>query len=253
MTDMTGVKVLVTGAGHGIGRGIALRLAELGADVAVHFGSSADGAAQTVSLIEEAGRRAKAFQADVTATDEVDLLVSDAADFLGGLDVLVCNAGHLIGRVPVREMTDEHFARVVDVNLTATFRTCRAAIPHLELSERPRVVLMSSLAAHNGGGAGSVAYAAAKAGVRGFTKALAKELGPQHITVNAVAPGFIAGTAFHDTFTPPEAQQAISAGIPIGRAGTVADVAAAVAYLASAEAGFVTGTTVDIDGGVWPR
>lgn len=253
MTDLTAVKALVTGAGHGIGRGIAVRLAELGADVAVHFGSSADGAAQTVSQIEGVGRRAKAFRANVRVTGEVDLLVSDAADFLGGLDVLVCNAGHLVGRVPVREMTDEHFAHVLDVNLTATFRTCRAAIPHLERSARPRVVLMSSLAAHNGGGAGSVAYAAAKAGVRGFTKALAKELGPRHITVNAVAPGFIAGTAFHDTFTPPEAQQAMAAGIPIGRAGTVDDVAAAVAYLASAAAGFVTGSTVDIDGGVWPR
>jgi 3-oxoacyl-[acyl-carrier protein] reductase len=250
---LTGTRALVTGAGHGIGRAIAVGLAAAGADVAVHFGHSADAAVDTAAAIEALGRRAKAFQADVTVTSDVDRLVDEAAGFLGGLDVLVCNAGHLIARVPVAEMTDEHFAAVVDVNLTATFRTCRAALPHLAAADHPRIVTMSSLAAHNGGGPGSVPYAAAKAGIRGFTKALAKEVAGDGITVNAVAPGFIAGTAFHDTFTAPEAQQAMAAGLPIGRAGTPEDVAAAVLYLASPAAGFITGTTIDIDGGAWPR
>src|SRR5690606_19446049 len=171
----------------------------------------------------------------------------------GGLDVLVCNAGHLIGRVPVAEMSDEHYRRVVDVNLGATFWTCRAAIEHLRASNRARIITMASLAAHNGGGPGSVLYAAAKAGIRGFTKGLAKELGPAGITVNAVAPGYIAETAFHATFSTPEAQQNMIKNTPIGRAGRVEDVAAAVRYLASAEAGYITGTTLDIDGGTWPR
>lgn len=251
--DLQGSRALVTGAGHGIGRAVAVALAAAGADVAVHYHSSAEQAGRTVAAIETLGRRAKAFSADVTVTAEVDRLVDEATGFLGGLDVLVCNAGHLIGRVAVAEMTDEHFDRVVDTNLTSTFRTCRAALPHLARSAHGRIVTMSSLAAHNGGGPGSVAYAAAKAGVRGFTKGLAKETAAQGVTVNAVAPGFIKGTAFHDTFTAPEAQQALEAGIPVGRAGTAQDVAAAVVYLASPAAGFLTGTTVDIDGGVWPR
>ncbi|WP_036963790.1 SDR family NAD(P)-dependent oxidoreductase [Promicromonospora kroppenstedtii] len=251
--DMTGARVLVTGAGHGIGRGIALGLAAAGADVVVHYGSSADAAAQTVTDVEALSRKAVAVRADVTVTEDVDRLVAESVAFLGGLDVVVCNAGHLIGRVPVAEMSDEHYASVVDVNLGATFRTCRAVIPHLLESDRPRIVAMSSLAAHNGGGPGSVVYAAAKAAVRGFVKGLAKELGPKGVTVNAVAPGYIADTAFHGTFSTAEAQQKMVAGTPVGRPGTVDDVAAAVLYLASREASYITGTTLDVDGGTWPR
>jgi len=166
---------------------------------------------------------------------------------------VVCNAGHLVGRVPVEQMTDEHYLSVVEVNLGSTFRTCRAVIPHLRRSDRARIVTMASLAAHNGGGAGAVLYASSKAAIRGFTKGLAKELGRDRITVNAVAPGYIAETAFHATFSTPQAQQKMVDSTPVGRAGQVEDVAAAVLYLASAEAGYITGTTLDIDGGTYPR
>lgn len=254
MFELTGRRALVTGAGHGIGAAIATGLAEAGADVVVHFGHSAEAAATVVARIEALGRKVTAIGADVTDTAEVERLVAETVGFLGGLDVLVCNAGHLIGRVPVADMTDEHFAAVVDVNLTATFRCVRAAWPHLVAAGTAgRVVTMASLAAHNGGGPGSVAYAAAKAGVVGMTKGLAKELAPHGVTVNALAPGFIADTAFHNTFTPPEAQAGMVASLPLKRAGTVTDVAGAVCYLASDAAGFVTGSTVDIDGGAWFR
>ncbi|MEV4411494.1 SDR family oxidoreductase [Catellatospora sp. NPDC049609] len=254
MFDLTGRRALVTGAGHGIGAAIALSLAQAGADVAVHYGQSADGAAGVVADVTAIGRRAIALQADVTDSAAVDRLVDDAAAFLGGLDILVCNAGHLVGRVPVAEMSDEHFARVVDVNLGATFRTVRAALPHLrKAGTSGRVITMSSLAAHNGGGPGSAVYAAAKAGVRGLTKGLAKELAADGITVNALAPGFIGDTAFHNTFTPPAAQQNIVAGVPLKRAGSVGEVAGAVVWLASDAAGYITGSTVDIDGGAWFR
>lgn len=251
--ELTGSRALVTGSGHGIGRAIALALASAGADVVVHYGHSADAAAQTTSDIEALGRKSIAVGADATSTPAVNQLLDEATGFLGGLDILVCNAGHLIGRVPVEEMSDEHFAQVVDVNLGATFRACRAAIPHLAQSKNARIITMASLAAHNGGGPGSVIYAAAKAGVRGFTKGLAKELGPRGITVNAVAPGYIAETAFHNTFSTEQAQASMVAGTPIGRAGQVEDVANAVRFLASPASGYLTGTTLDIDGGTWPR
>ena len=252
--DLTGRRALVTGAGHGIGAAMAEALAAAGADVVVHYGSSAGPAADVVERIGALGRKATAIGADVTVTAEVDRLVDEAVAFLGGLDTLVCNAGHLVGRSTVADMTDEHFRAVVEVNLGSTFRTVRAAIPHLKAADRRgRVVTMASLAGHNGGGPGAAVYAASKAGVIGLTKGLAKELGKDGITVNALAPGFIGGTAFHETFTPPEAQQAMVGGIGIGRGGTVDDVAAATVWLCSDEAGFVTGTTTDIDGGVGYR
>jgi 3-oxoacyl-[acyl-carrier protein] reductase len=253
MLDLTGRRALVTGAGHGIGAAIAVALAGRGADVVVHYGRSADRAADVVGRITGLGRRATAVQADVTDTAQVDALVAAATAHLGGLDILVCNAGHLIERVPVGEMSDEHFAAVTDVNLTATFRTVRAALPALRASGSGRIITMSSLAAHNGGGPGAVAYAAAKAGVIGLTKGLAKELAPDRITVNALAPGYIGDTDFHATFSTPARREATVAALPLGRGGTAAEVGAAAVYLASAEAGFVTGATLDLDGGASPR
>jgi 3-oxoacyl-[acyl-carrier protein] reductase len=249
--DLTGRRAMVTGAGHGIGAAIAEALAGAGADVVVHYGRSAGPAAEVVERIGALGRKATAIGADVTVTAEVDRLVDEAVGFLGGLEILVCNAGHLVGRSPVADMTDEHFAKVVEVNLGSTFRTVRAAIPHLRAAGTAgRIVTMASLAAHNGGGPGAAVYAASKAGIVGLTKGLAKELGPDGITVNALAPGFIGGTAFHDTFTPPAAQEATIRGIAVGRGGTAADVGGAVVWLCSDAASFVTGTTTDIDGGV---
>jgi 3-oxoacyl-[acyl-carrier protein] reductase len=177
-------------------------------------------------------------------------MVTDAAEALGGLDVLVNNAGHLVGRSTIADMSDEHWAKVMGVNVTSTFAATRAAIPHLRRSPAGRVVMMSSLAAENGGGAGSVAYAAAKAAVIGFTRGLAKELAVDGVTVNAVAPGFIGQTPFHETFTPPSARDSIVAGIPLGRAGTPDDVAGVTAFLASSLSSYVTGQVIDINGGM---
>ncbi|HEX4248669.1 MAG TPA: 3-oxoacyl-ACP reductase FabG [Pseudonocardia sp.] len=250
--DLTGARALVTGAGHGIGRAIAVALAAAGADVAVHYGKSAEGAEETAAAITAQGRKAKTFAGDVRDAAQVNAFVGDAVEFLGGLDVLVTNAGHLIGRSKVAEMTDEHWHNVIDVNLTSTFLTCRAALPAL-VESGGRVVTMASVASHNGGGPGAVAYAAAKAGVVGFTKGLAREVGPQGVTVTAVAPGFIGGTAFHDTFTAPEAQAGIVGTIPVGRGGTPEDVAAAVVYLASPDARFASGGIIDLTGAQWTR
>lgn len=250
--ELTGRRALVTGAGHGIGSAIAVRLASAGADVVVHYGTSADGAKDVAARIVAMGRKACTVQADVTDPVEVQSLVDSAVGYLGGLDILVTNAGHLVQRCSIEAMEVSLWHQIIDANATSTFLTCRAAVPALR-EGGGRIITMSSLAAHNGGGPGAVAYAAAKAAVSGLTRGLAKELAPDGITVNAVAPGFIGGTSFHGTFTPEAAQTAIVGGIPLGRAGTPDDVADVVLWLASSLSGFVTGTTVDINGGQWPR
>ena len=237
-------RALVTGAGHGIGAAIALALAQDGCDVVVHYRQSAG---TVVSRIEALGRKAVAVQADLLSPGEADRLVQESVAFLGGIDVLVCNAGHLVGRVTVADMSDEHYAKVMDVNVGTTFRTVRAAIPHLK--QGARVITMSSLAAHNGGGAGASAYATAKGGVMSFTRAMAKELGPRGIRVNALCCGMIA-TSFHDTFTKPEVRKNVAAATPLRREGTAAEAADAAVFLASSDAAFVNGACLDVNGGL---
>lgn len=247
-TDLTGKTALVTGGNVGIGRAIALALAERGAEVAITYYSNADKAHETQRALP---RSAPCLQLDATKSAEVNRVFGEVAQVFGGhIDILVNNAGHLIARVPIAEMSDEHWHRVMDVNLSSMFYCVRAVIPLMKHGWG-RIVNMSSLAARDGGGLGAAAYAASKAGVATLTRGLAKELGPKGITVNAVAPGLILDTPFHPKFTPPEAQQAIIARLPVGRAGFPADVASAVAYLASEQAGFLTGVVMDINGGIW--
>ncbi|MEV8249874.1 SDR family NAD(P)-dependent oxidoreductase [Microbacterium sp. NPDC076768] len=249
-TNLNGRRAVVTGAGAGIGAAIARTLAEAGADVVVHYAHSEEGAHSVRDEITALGRRATAIQADLTDSAQADKLINEAAEFLGGIDILVNNAGHLVGRAATAETTDERWHQIMDVNVSSTFYTTRRALPLLTASGNGRVIQMSSLASENGGGAGSTGYATAKAAVVGFTRALAKEVAGSHVTVNAVAPGFIGETAFHETFTPSEAQKNIVAGIPLGRAGTAQDVANVCLFLASDLSSYVTGQVVDINGGL---
>jgi 3-oxoacyl-[acyl-carrier protein] reductase len=246
--NLTGKTALVTGGNIGIGRAISLALARCGASIAITYFSHDETAAQTVRAI---GSRYPHLHLDATHSAHVNRVFAQAAEKLGGhIDILVNNAGHLVGRVPIAEMSDEHWHTVINVNLTTAFYCSRAAIPYMNTGWG-RIVNMSSLAGRDGGGAGAVAYATAKAGVAGFTRGLAKECASKGITVNALAPGFIQGTPFHTTFTQPEVQQRITASIPLGRAGTPEDVAGAVLYLVSDLASFVTGEVIEINGGVW--
>lgn len=247
-----GRRALVTGGGTGIGRAVALRLARAGADVAVTYRTH--DAADVVAEIRALGRRCVAEPLDATDADDVRRVVRRAAEQLGGgIDVLVNNAGGLVGRRPVAQMTQEHWHAVLAVNLTSVFLVTRAVLDPDggAMPDGGRVVTIGSLAAQNGGGAGAVAYAAAKAGADGLTRALAKELGARRITVNGVAPGFIGGTPFHERFTPEDGQRAAVAGTPLGRAGTPDDVAGAVLFLASPDGSFCTGTVLDVNGGAW--
>lgn len=236
---------LVTGGALGLGRAIALRLAADGAAVAVGYHSYP--ADEAVAEIEAQGGEAVAVPLDVTDRQWVDQAVADLIARFGRLDILVNNAGGLLARLTIDEMSDDHWHQVLELNLTSAFYCTRAAAPHL--GRGGRIVNVSSLAGQNGGGPGASAYAAAKAGLLGFTRASAKELGGKGVTVNAIAPGFIGDTPFHATFSSPELQRAMVAQAAIGRAGQPADVAAIVAYLVSPAAGFMTGTVSDINGG----
>lgn len=248
--NLTGRRALVTGSGQGIGAAIALGLAQAGADVVVHYANSKDAAADVVAQIVALGRTSVALQGDLTDSAQATSVVDAAAEALGGLDIIVNNAGNLVGRHTIAEMTDDHWHQVMDVNATSGFFVSRAAIPYLTQSSAGRIIMMSSLASENGGGAGAVAYATAKSAIVGFTRGLAKELAPSNITVNALAPGFIGDTPFHNNFTPSSAQPGIIAGVPLGRAGTVDDVAGVTAFLASDLSSYVTGQVLDINGGV---
>lgn len=247
--DLTGKSALVTGGSIGIGAAIAVALAESGADVALTYYSHP--AEQVVSAIERTERKAFAFHMDASQSESVNDTVTQAAKALGGhIDILINNAGGLLARVPLAEMSDQHWHAVLDVNLSSAFYCARAVLPHMHRGWG-RIVNVSSLAAHNGGGAGAAAYATAKAGMLGLTVGMAKEFAPHGITVNAVAPGFIDGTPFHETFTSKEGKQASIAGTALKRGGTPDDVAGVVLYFASDLASFVTGDVAEINGGAW--
>jgi 3-oxoacyl-[acyl-carrier protein] reductase len=246
--ELEGRTALVTGAGIGIGKAIALELARGGADVALTWHTH--DAEPVARAIREAGRKSEAFQLDARNSAAVGEVVERTSEALGGhVDILVNNAGGLVGRRPVSSMSDEHWHTVVELNLSSAFYFTRAVLRRMP--DGGRIINVASLAAESGGGSGSVAYAAAKAGMIGLTRGLAKEVGSRRITVNAVAPGLILDTPFHEQFTPPEGQAATIAATPLQRAGYPADVAGAVLYLASDAASFVTGAVLDVNGGAY--
>jgi 3-oxoacyl-[acyl-carrier protein] reductase len=250
MGKLISKRALVTGGGQGIGRAIVDELLRQGCHVAIHYHSSGQGA-------EEAKRGAPpnatvgCLQGDLTGETTAQQLVDRAVELLGGLDVLINNTGDLVGRRPVEQIDAPFWRKVIDVNLTSMMLVTRAAVPHLVKSGQSSVVNLASLAGRMGGHNGSLVYSAAKGAVLTWTRALATELGGRGVRVNAVAPGLILGTSFHNTHTTPESAAATVARIPLRRAGTAAEVARAVAYLASEYDGFITGATLDINGGVY--
>ena len=248
MTSLQGV-ALVTGGGAGLGRACALTLGQRGAKVAVHYLKSREGADAVVAELKAAGVDGASFQADLTKSAEVSALVDAVTARFGSIDILVNNVGDLIKRVPLMEMDEAFFRSVIDVNLTSTFLVTRAVAPGMVSRKAGVIVNMSSLAAWNGGGPGAGAYSAAKGAVVSLTKGFAKELAPHGIRVNCVAPGLIGETAFHGRFTAPAAFEAIAKGVLLGRAGVPDEVATVVAFLASGDSSFLTGETIEINGG----
>jgi 3-oxoacyl-[acyl-carrier protein] reductase len=245
---LRGRRVLVTGGGSGIGRGVALAFGQSGAQVALTYHASAQGASETVEAIRAAGGEAFALQADLTAEAEVQRVVETVEAQFGGINVLVVNVGGLLKCVPVVECSRSLWDEALAVNLTSTFLCCRAVIPSMARARQGCIITMTSLAAHDSGGQGASHYAAAKGGVLTFTRALAKELGPVGIRVNGIAPGLIA-TQFHDRLTTNEARQATVKRTPLGREGLPEDVAGAALFLSSPYAAFITGEIIEVNGG----
>ena len=247
MKNLEGKVAIVTGGARDIGRAVSEALAAHGAKVVVnYFRSAADGEA-TVKAIKDAGGEAIAVAGDMTKQEDVDNLIGEACKAYGGsIDVLVNVVGGLVARKPLAEMDADWFDGVMRLNVTSTLMTCQAAVPHM--SSGSAIVNFASQAGRDGGGPGAAAYASSKAAVMTFTRALAKELGPSGIRANCVCPGMIS-TTFHDTFTKDEVRKNVAAATPLRREGESSEVADLVAYLASPAASFMTGTSVDINGG----
>jgi 3-oxoacyl-[acyl-carrier protein] reductase len=243
---LEGKVAVVTGASRGIGRAIALELANRGARVVVNYNRSADAAAAVVAAIEADGGQATAVQADVSDFSQARALIQAAVKAYGRLDVLVNNAGVTRDQL-ILMMKEEDWDTVVRVNLKSMFNTCKAAARVMLRQRYGRIVNISSVSGIAGQG-GQTNYAAAKAGVIGFTKSLAKELGPRQITVNVVAPGLIPTDLTAD-LAEELCQKAIDL-TPVGRLGRAEEVAYAVAFLASDEAAFITGAVLPVDGGL---
>jgi len=245
MFDLTGKIVIVTGASRGIGRAIATTLASRGATIVA--AARGDNAAATVSEITSAGARAEVASVDVTDAGSVDTLVSGTLERHGRIDVLVNNAGIAKDQLMLRMKRDDWDA-VIATNLTSAF-LCSQAVLRPMIKQRSGRILMISSVVGQMGNAGQANYAASKAGLIGFTKSLAREVASRRITVNAITPGLIE-TDMTKAITD-KAQADWAASIPLGRPGTPADVAAAVCFLASEEAGYITGQVLAVNGGMY--
>lgn len=247
MKSLSGKVAVVTGGSRDIGRAISLKLAEEGAKVCVNYCNNEKNAADTVAMITEAGGEAFAFKADVTKADEVAAMFKAVARMYGGaIDILVNNAGGIVGRKGIEEQTEEWYYTLMDLNFKSCWLCTRDVIPYM--ANGGSIVNISSQAARDGGGPGSSVYACGKAAMLCHTRAMAKELGPKGIRINAVCPGMI-NTYFHDHFTKPEGREALHRSAPLRREGEALEVAELVAFLASERSAYLTGNGVDINGG----
>jgi 3-oxoacyl-[acyl-carrier protein] reductase len=247
--DLHGKRVLITGASAGIGAAVAKGFAAQGAHVAVHGNRSLEAAEQVAADIRGAGGSALVVAADLGLPGGGGAVVRDAAERLGGLDVLVNNAGTTFGRRRIEDLPDDAYDQMLDLNLRAMYDATRAAIPLLRAAGGGAIISTTSVAARNGGGPGFGLYAAAKAAVSNLTRAVAKELAADAIRVNAVAPGII-WTRIHAEHSPPEMVKAMVSAIPMGRVGSVEECVGAYLFLASTVlAGFVTGQVIEVNGG----
>ncbi|TVY05385.1 SDR family NAD(P)-dependent oxidoreductase [Paenibacillus cremeus] len=240
--------VWVTGSSTGIGRAAAVSFARHGATVVIHGNSSIDELERLRDELLEQGSSCLVVRGDVGDRAQVERMVAQIQEAYGQLDVLVNNAGALIQRTRLEDLEEELWDRVMNVNLKSVYLVTKAALPLLKRAGKARIINVTSIAARNGGGFGSIAYGAAKGGVSTMTRGMAKDLIEYGITVNAISPGVIA-TPFHDRFTPPPIREKTLSTIPMGREGTPEEAVGAALFLASEYADYITGEIIEVNGG----
>ena len=242
-----GKVAIVTGGARDLGRAISVKLAAEGAKVCVNYFDNEGDAKETLEMITNAGGEAIIVQGDMTKADDVKRLVGETVKAFGEkIDILVNVVGGIVGRKKITDQDEKWYDFLMDVNMRSCWLCTREVVPYM--GDGASIVNFSSLAARDGGGPGASMYATAKAAVMTFTRAMAKELGPQGIRCNALFPGTIA-TSFHDRFNTPENRERMKQGYPLRREGTAQEVADLVCYLASSESSYLTGTNIDINGG----
>ncbi len=247
MFDLTGKVALVTGGSRGIGRSAAVALAGQGAHVVINYVSNEAAAREVAETIQAAGGKAEIVQFDVASSDAAEKAIAEVAKRLGRLDVLVCSAGISIDGLLLR-LKDEDFDRILNVNVKGSVACARAATKVMMRARTGRVIFLSSVVGEMGN-AGQTAYSASKAALLGVTKSMARELSSRSITVNAITPGFI-DTDMTGALTE-EQKASINSAIPLGRTGKPEEIAAAVVYLASDEAAYITGQALRVNGGMY--
>ncbi len=246
--DLSGRVALITGASSGIGAATAEVFADLGAQVAIGYYRNREGAEHVRDSIARGGGESIALRADMRQPGEVRALVKNASDQLGAIDILVNNAGSLVARMPILDLNEDGWDEILNLNLRSAALCAQAVAPAMIRRKTGAIINVASIAGRNGGGPGAGPYAAAKAGLVGLTKSLAKELAPHGIRVNAISPGVI-DTPFHQVFSTPEMLRNFVAAIPLGRVGRPVECAAVIAFLACDAAGYVVGETVEVNGG----
>ncbi len=246
MDRLLGKTALVTGGSRGIGRGIALGFASEGADVAINYRKDAAAAAETVDAIEKMGRKAVALQADVADWEAVQAMTAQALEQLGHIDIAVANSGVASRPQSVWDLDIDHWRRVIDVDLNGAFHTCKAIVKHMMDRGQGSLLLISSVGADLCAPYGAPYYVA-KSGVNALTRCLAKECAPAGVRVNCIAPGLVK-TDMGDRMLDFMGESLIK-GIPLQRAGLPEDIAGAAIFLASAEASYITGKILRVDGG----
>jgi 3-oxoacyl-[acyl-carrier protein] reductase len=247
MNDLKGQAVLITGASSGIGAGCARAFGALGARVAVHYNTAKSAAEIVVKDIQDSGGEAFALQGDLKHSSQCERVVSEAAARWGKIDVLINNAGSMVQRVSIIELTDETFNEVIDLNVRSMMMCSKYAVEHMK--NGGSIINLTSIAAHTGGGPGALMYAASKGFISVATKGLARDLVNLNIRVNAVSPGVIQ-TPLHDKFSTPQHLEVMRQGIPMGRLGAVDECTGAFIYLASWQmSSYVTGQVLEVNGG----
>jgi 3-oxoacyl-[acyl-carrier protein] reductase len=246
--DLTGKVALITGASSGIGAATATVLANLGAKVGISYHQNQEGAERVRNAILAVGGKGIAIRADVRQVADIHDLVKHTTDELGPIDILVNNAGSLIERQKILEITEERWDEVMNLNLKSAMFCSQAVAVSMIERKTGAIVNVVSIAGRTGGGPGAGAYSVAKGGLITFTKALAKELAPQGIRVNAISPGVI-DTPFHEAFSTPEMIRNFVATIPLGRVGAPSECAKVIAFLASDAASYIVGETIEVNGG----